>query len=204
MVLACLLESLETLKISITKIALNGVVNMELIKSGILNEEMRRRSQISSSSSQLDVLVIDSRGRSQSRKQKPREKSNKYVNVEKDVPNTNGDSTDLELVPPTPVPRQVGDEDQVDQSDEDDALIEVGYEDEEDDVHQLALTLVASPHLMPHIWNALIRRSKGIDTTVERGRSRSNNKFYLAPANDAGFGIYLISISFVISGGLAQ
>ncbi|KAL5842405.1 hypothetical protein ACOSQ3_013008 [Xanthoceras sorbifolium] len=86
MVLASLPESWETLKISITNTAPNGAVNMELVKSGILNEEMRRRSQTSSSSSQPDVLVTDSRGRSQSREQKPRGKSrgksNRYANIE--------------------------------------------------------------------------------------------------------------------------
>ncbi|KAH7568362.1 hypothetical protein JRO89_XS07G0281800 [Xanthoceras sorbifolium] len=169
MVLASLPESWETLKISITNTAPNGAVNMELVKSGILNEEMRRRSQTSSSSSQPDVLVTDSRGRSQSREQKPRGKSrgksNRYANIEchhckkkghikkfcrkfkneQDVPSTNGDSTDLELVPPTPVPRQVGDEGQVDEPDEDDAPIEVGSEDGEYDVHQPTPTPVASP-----------------------------------------------------------
>ncbi|KAH7557638.1 hypothetical protein JRO89_XS11G0195000 [Xanthoceras sorbifolium] len=167
MVLASLPESWETLKISITNTAPNGAVNRELVKSGILNEEMRRRSQTSSSSSQPDVSVTDSRGRSQSTEQRPRGKSrgksNKYVEyhhcknkghikkfyrkfnseqgknkgkeVEKDVPSTNGESTDLELFPPTPVPRQIGDEDQVDEPDKDDSPIEVGAEDEEDDVH---------------------------------------------------------------------
>ncbi|KAH7575663.1 hypothetical protein JRO89_XS02G0185800 [Xanthoceras sorbifolium] len=171
-VLASLLKSWETLKISITNTASNGAVNMELVKNEILNEEIRRRSQTLSSSSQPDVLVTDSRGRSQSREQKPRGKSrgksNKYANVEchhckkkvykklvrsrdavfvenqtiedidkveKDVPSTNSDLTDLKLVPPTLVPRQVGDEGQVDEHDEDDAPIEVGSEDEEDDVH---------------------------------------------------------------------
>ncbi|KAH7544227.1 hypothetical protein JRO89_XS15G0132500 [Xanthoceras sorbifolium] len=147
--------------ISITNTAPNGAVNMELVKSGILNEEMRRRSQTSSSSSQPDVLVTDSRGRSQSREQKPRGKSrgksNRYANIEchhckkkghikkfcrkfkneQDVPSTNGDSTDLELVPPTPVPRQVRDEGQVDEPDEDDAPIEVGSEDGEYDFRKM-------------------------------------------------------------------
>ncbi|KAH7576138.1 hypothetical protein JRO89_XS01G0002600 [Xanthoceras sorbifolium] len=124
MVLVSLLELWETLKISIINSAPNGAVNMELVKSGILNEEMRRRSQASSSSSQPDVLA------------------------EKDVPSANGDSTDLELVPPTPVPRQVEDEGQVDEPDEDDAPIEVGSEDEEDLAgcldHKLLLPLYSS------------------------------------------------------------
>ncbi|KAH7576295.1 hypothetical protein JRO89_XS01G0029100 [Xanthoceras sorbifolium] len=64
MVLASLPESYETLKISITNTVPNGSVNIELVKSGILNEEMRRRSQTSSFSSQPDILVMDSKGRS--------------------------------------------------------------------------------------------------------------------------------------------
>ena len=51
LVLASLPQSWETLKISITNTAPNGIVNMEIVKSSILNEEMRRRSQASSSSS---------------------------------------------------------------------------------------------------------------------------------------------------------
>ena len=49
--------------------------------------------------------------------------------MEKDVPNSNGDSSVLELIPPTPVPREVGDEDQVNLIDEDDASIKFGSED---------------------------------------------------------------------------
>lgn len=45
--------------------ATDGVISMELAKGSILNEEMRRKSQ--GSSSQSDVLVTESRGRSQSR-----------------------------------------------------------------------------------------------------------------------------------------
>ena len=61
LVLASLPQSWETLKISITNTAPNGIVNMELVKSSILNEEMRRRSQASSSSSQSDVMVAEFR-----------------------------------------------------------------------------------------------------------------------------------------------
>ena len=85
LVLASLPQSWETLKIAITNTAPNGIVNMELVKSSILNEEMRRRSQASSSSSQSDVMVAEYRGRRQSREQnsrgKSRGKSNKYANV---------------------------------------------------------------------------------------------------------------------------
>ena len=86
MVLASLPESWETLKISLTNSAPNGVVNMELVKSGILNEEMRRRSK-GASSTQSDILVVSSRGRSDTRSSKQRDKSrgnskSKYANVE--------------------------------------------------------------------------------------------------------------------------
>jgi len=85
MVLATLPESWETLKVSITNSAPNGVVNMETVKSGILNEEMRRRSQ-GTSSSQSEVLAVTTRGRSQNKSQsnrdKSRGKSNKFANVE--------------------------------------------------------------------------------------------------------------------------
>ena len=86
MVLASLPESWETLNISLTNSAPNGVVNMELVKSGILNEEMRRRSK-GASSTQSDILVVSSRGRSDTRSSKQRDKSrgrskSKYANVE--------------------------------------------------------------------------------------------------------------------------
>ena len=86
LILASLPESWETLKIAITSSAADGVVTMEDVKSGILNEEMRRRSQgVSSSSSQSDVLAVDGRGRSESRgskkRGKSRGKSNKYANI---------------------------------------------------------------------------------------------------------------------------
>lgn len=85
MVLASLPESWETLKVSISNSAPNGVVNMTTVKSGILNEEMRRRSQgVSTSTS--EVLATATRGRSQNRSQsnrdKSRGKSNKFANVE--------------------------------------------------------------------------------------------------------------------------
>ncbi|KAH0765044.1 hypothetical protein KY285_000915 [Solanum tuberosum] len=60
----------ETLRVSLTNYAPSGVVTMEYAKSGVLNEEMRRRSQGSSSStSHSDVLVTEDRGRSMFRGQ---------------------------------------------------------------------------------------------------------------------------------------
>ncbi|CAL1380337.1 unnamed protein product [Linum trigynum] len=89
LVLASLPESWETLKISLTNSAKDGVINMEIVKSGVLNEEMRKRSQgASSSSSQSDLLTVDSksRGRSEARgskqRGKSRGKSNKFANIQ--------------------------------------------------------------------------------------------------------------------------
>ncbi|CAL1399745.1 unnamed protein product [Linum trigynum] len=78
LVLASLPESWETLKISLTNSAKDRIVSMEAVKSGVLNEEMRRRSQ-GASSSQPDVLAVASwsRGRSES----SRGKANKFANV---------------------------------------------------------------------------------------------------------------------------
>ncbi|KAJ9552680.1 hypothetical protein OSB04_016725 [Centaurea solstitialis] len=64
-ILGTLPDSWETFRTSLSNSAPDGVISMELAKGSILNDEMRRKSQ--SSSSQLDVLVIESRGRSQSR-----------------------------------------------------------------------------------------------------------------------------------------
>ncbi|CAL1406718.1 unnamed protein product [Linum trigynum] len=89
LVLASLPESWETLKISLTNSPKDGVINMEIVKSGVLNEEMRKRSQgASSSSSQSDLLTVDSRsrGRSEARgskqRGKGRGKSNKFANIQ--------------------------------------------------------------------------------------------------------------------------
>ncbi|RDY06570.1 hypothetical protein CR513_09415, partial [Mucuna pruriens] len=63
-------ESWETFKVSITNSAPNGVVSLQMVKGSVLNKEMRRKAQ--GSSSQSEVLVIENRGRSQ---KKEREKS---------------------------------------------------------------------------------------------------------------------------------
>ena len=56
-------DSWETLRVSLINSAPSGVVTMESTKSGVLNEEMRRISQASSSSaSHSDVLVTEDRG----------------------------------------------------------------------------------------------------------------------------------------------
>ena len=69
---------------SLSNSASDGVINMDLAKTSVLNEEMRRKSQ--GSSSQSEVLVTERRGRSKSRGPKNRDKSksrtNRFSNVE--------------------------------------------------------------------------------------------------------------------------
>ncbi|KAF3657853.1 hypothetical protein FXO37_14702 [Capsicum annuum] len=61
-------DSWETLRVSLTNSAPSGIVTMKYVKSDVLNEEMRRRSQASSSSSShFDILVTEERGRNKSR-----------------------------------------------------------------------------------------------------------------------------------------
>lgn len=83
--LGTLPDSWETFRTSLSNSAPDGVITMELAKGSVLNEEMRRKSQGSSSHS--DVLVTENRGRSQNRgpnnKEKHRSKSKgKFVDVE--------------------------------------------------------------------------------------------------------------------------
>ncbi|KAG6431267.1 hypothetical protein SASPL_109345 [Salvia splendens] len=58
--LATLPDSWETLRISLINSAPSGIVTLEIAKNGVLNEEVRRRSQ--GSSSQSEVLVTEDRG----------------------------------------------------------------------------------------------------------------------------------------------
>ncbi|RDX88624.1 hypothetical protein CR513_29762, partial [Mucuna pruriens] len=73
-----LLESWETFMVSVTNSTPNGVVSLQMVKGSVLNKEMRRKAQGSSSQSQ--VLVTENSGRSQKRKDKKVE--SKYKNVE--------------------------------------------------------------------------------------------------------------------------
>lgn len=59
-------DSWETLRISLTNSAPSGKVTMEFAKSGVLNEEVRRKSEGSSSHS--DVLYTEDRGRDKTRR----------------------------------------------------------------------------------------------------------------------------------------
>ena len=83
-ILGTLPDSWETFRTSLSNSAPDGTMNMDLVKSCVLNEEMRRKSH--GSSSQSDVLVIEKRGRSKSRGPKNRDRSksknNKFTNVE--------------------------------------------------------------------------------------------------------------------------
>ena len=69
-------DSFETLWVSLTNSSLSGVETMKYAKSGVLNEEMRRRSQGSSFSiSHSDVFVTANRGKTMYRGQNDRDKS---------------------------------------------------------------------------------------------------------------------------------
>ena len=59
-------DSWETFRVSLTNAVPKGIVNTEYIKSGVLNEEMRQRTQ--GASSHLEVLMVD-RGRTKHRSQ---------------------------------------------------------------------------------------------------------------------------------------
>ena len=66
-------DSWETLRVSLTNSATGGKVTMEYAKSGVLNEEFRRKSQDTSSHS--DVLYTEDRGRLKIRDSRSRGKS---------------------------------------------------------------------------------------------------------------------------------
>ncbi|GKB76256.1 putative RNA-directed DNA polymerase [Tanacetum coccineum] len=79
--LGTLPDTWETFRTSLSNSAPDGVITMELAKGSILNEETRRKSQ--GSSSQSDVLVTERRERSQSRvsnRVKKKNKKKKYNN----------------------------------------------------------------------------------------------------------------------------
>ena len=82
--LGTLSDSWETFRTSLSISAPDGTMNMDLVKSCVLNEEMRRKLQ--GPPSQSDVLVTEKRGRSKSRgpknKDRSKSKTNKFVNVE--------------------------------------------------------------------------------------------------------------------------
>ncbi|KAK8601314.1 hypothetical protein V6N12_051151 [Hibiscus sabdariffa] len=83
--LATLPDSWETFRVSVINSAQQGIITLDLAKSGVLNEEVRRRSQ--GSTSQSEVLVIESMGRNREKDDKGRDKSrsksrSRYKNLE--------------------------------------------------------------------------------------------------------------------------
>ncbi|KAK8926157.1 hypothetical protein KSP39_PZI018485 [Platanthera zijinensis] len=61
-------DSWEMVRVSLINSSPQGIVSMEIAKSGILNEEVRRKSQgTSGSSSRVDVLFTETRGRARSK-----------------------------------------------------------------------------------------------------------------------------------------
>ena len=84
--LGSLPDSWEIFRTSLSNSAPDGIISMDSGKNSVLNEEMRRKSQ-GTSSTQSDILVSESRGRSKNRgpanKDSSRSKSRgRYKNIE--------------------------------------------------------------------------------------------------------------------------
>ncbi|KAF2286342.1 hypothetical protein GH714_014718 [Hevea brasiliensis] len=105
MVLASLLESWKTFKLLLTNSALNGLVNMESIKSDQIIEDVGK--------------------------------------VQKNILEFDDDSTNLELIPLTTMPREVGDDIQDNLADANDAPIDDEPNDE--GIHIQSLAPMISP-----------------------------------------------------------
>jgi len=73
LLLGSLLNSWEILRTSLFNFAPDGVISMDLDKSSVLNEEMRRKSQ--GTSPRSNILVSEYRGKSNSRAPKDRDQS---------------------------------------------------------------------------------------------------------------------------------
>ncbi|GMI83398.1 hypothetical protein HRI_002009100 [Hibiscus trionum] len=83
--LVTLPDSWETFRVSLINFAPQRIITLDLAKSGVLNEEVRRRSQ--SSTSQSEVLVTKNRGINRDKDGKDRDKSrsksrSRYKNLE--------------------------------------------------------------------------------------------------------------------------
>ena len=72
LLLGSLPDSWETFRTSLSNSAPDGVISMDSAKSSVLNEEMRRKTQGSSSS---DVLITGPRGRNKTRSSQHREQN---------------------------------------------------------------------------------------------------------------------------------
>ncbi|KAJ0077764.1 hypothetical protein Patl1_37281 [Pistacia atlantica] len=68
-------DSWENFYVSLKFFAPNGIVTMEYVKSGVLNQEVRRKTQ-GSSSSHSEVIVTENRGRSKSKGQRQNGRGN--------------------------------------------------------------------------------------------------------------------------------
>ncbi|KAK8489425.1 hypothetical protein V6N11_063578 [Hibiscus sabdariffa] len=66
-------NSWETFRVSLINSAPQGIITLDLAKSGVLNKEVKRRFQ--GSTSQSEVLVTENRGRNKERDGKGRDKS---------------------------------------------------------------------------------------------------------------------------------
>ncbi|RDX67192.1 hypothetical protein CR513_53961, partial [Mucuna pruriens] len=64
--------SWETFKVSVTNSVLNGIVSLQMANDSVLNEEMRRKEQ--GSSSRYEVLLTENKGKVKKRKEKEEEK----------------------------------------------------------------------------------------------------------------------------------
>lgn len=82
LLLSSLPDSWETLVVSLSNSAPDGVVSMNQVTSSLLNEEIRRKS---SGSSHSHALVTENRGRSKSRQPQNRDKSRGKSKAKKDI-----------------------------------------------------------------------------------------------------------------------
>jgi hypothetical protein len=76
-------DSWETFRVSITNSASDGVVSLQSVKGSVLNEEMRRKAQGTSSHS--EVLVTENRGRSQRTEPKGNRQNNRSASRENNI-----------------------------------------------------------------------------------------------------------------------
>ncbi|KAJ0090897.1 hypothetical protein Patl1_13561 [Pistacia atlantica] len=86
-------DSWENFRVSLTNSATNGIVTMEYVKSSVLNEEVGRKTQ-GSSSSHSKVLVTESKGRSQSKGQEQNGRGRTNPKTRKQEKNDDGKHND--------------------------------------------------------------------------------------------------------------
>ena len=81
-------ESCETLVVSLSNSAPNGVVSMEQVSASILNQELRRRNA-GTSSGESKELVTENRGRGKSRDKGHADKGRSKSRSKKDIVSNN-------------------------------------------------------------------------------------------------------------------